>query len=79
MKYGADAAEKHTVSAKMINKPSLRIHSLTIGGEGAGLKDDKKLNCLAQLLADAAKGAGRAVSSSLINHPVCVDWKWTGV
>lgn len=48
----------------MINKPSFLIHRLTIGGKGAGLKDDKKLNCLAKVLADAAKGTGRAVSSS---------------
>lgn len=63
----------------MINKPSFLIHRLTIGGKGAGLKDDKKLNCLAKVLADAAKGTGRAVSSSLINGPVHFDWKWTGV
>lgn len=65
--------------AKMINKPSFLIHRLTIGGKGAGLKDDKKLNCLAKVLADAAKGTGRAVSSSLINRPVHFDRKWTGV
>lgn len=63
----------------MINKPSFLIHRLTIGEEGAGLKDDKKLNCLAKVLADAAKGTGRAVSSALINRPVHFDWKWTGV
>jgi len=63
----------------MINKPSFLSHSLTTGGKGAGLKDDKKLNCLAKVLAEAAKGTGRAVSSVLINHPVRFDWKWTGV
>lgn len=63
----------------MINKPSFLVHGLTIGVKGAGLKDDKKLNCLAKVLADAAKGTGRAVSSSLINRPVHFDRKWTRV